>query len=189
MKKIQIFIVIFFIMLLFPTVYAGDTSVSPTKVIISMQNGNFTNGNTSKKITVTNSLNSTYNVTWYIEHPKPSSMAPNKTNIPDLSWVDVEPKWFEIPPKSKGTFYVYLDIPETQENCNKNWETWVTFKSVEQGFINYEYAVRIYIDTPLSVPASSEDKTNMPFLEIAILSIVIIVLMAVIIIFGKNKKN
>jgi hypothetical protein len=175
-------------MLLFPVISAGDISVSPAEITISMENENFINGNTSKKITVTNSYNYTYNITWYIEHPSSSLMRSNKTCITNLSWVDVEPKWLEIPSKSSGIFYIYLDIPETQENFNKNWETWVTFKGGKQNFsggvFNLEYAIRVYINTP-----SIEDKINIPFLEIAILSIVIIVLIAVIAIFNKNKKT
>lgn len=150
MKKIQISILLFSLILLFPTISAGDMSVSPAEITISMENKNLINGNTSTKITVTNSYYYTYNVTWYIEHPTPSSIRSNKTYIPDLSWITVEPKWLEIPSKGKGIFYIYLDIPETKENLNKSWETWITFKGVEQDFINLEYAIRVYINTPSS---------------------------------------
>jgi hypothetical protein len=120
-------------------------------------------------------------------------MRPNKINIPDLSWVDLEPKWLEIPAKSLGYFYVYLDIPETEENCNKSWETWITFKGGKQktsvGIFNYEYSIRTYINTPLTLPPSADDEINIPILETAILSIVAIVLIAAITIFIKNKKT
>jgi hypothetical protein len=193
MKKTQIFIIILLLILPFATNSVKSIAISPAEIKISMKNGNFTNGNTSRKITIKNDYNHTHNVTWYIEHPSPDLMRPNKTNIFDLSWVDLEPKWLEIPAKEIGFFYVHLDIPETGENCNKSWETWITFRGGKQntsvGVFNYEYSIRTYINTPLTLPPSAEDEINIPLLEIAILSIAAIVLIAVIIIFKKNKKT
>ena len=116
----------------------------------------FMHGNTSKKITVTNNNEFSINASWYVEHPNPISwMRPNRTRITDLSWIDAMPKWQIVNPKAAVSFYIYLDIPESEELLDQHWETWITFKldSQDNGgdIIHQEYAVRIYIDTPLNL--------------------------------------
>ena len=55
--------------------------------------------------------------------------------------------------------------------------------------INYEYAIRTYIDTPVVLPDATDDKTDIPIIEIAIFFIIIIILLAAIGIIFKPKKT
>ncbi len=114
-KKTLTIIALLLFLLIFSTITSADISVQPIEISINMNN-DFINGNTSKKITITNNNDYNFNVTWYKEHP--NSIRPNRTNISDLSWIDVEPKWIIIPPKEKGEFYIYLNIPNVDENLH-----------------------------------------------------------------------
>jgi hypothetical protein len=192
MKKTQIIAISLLLLILFATISVKSISVTPAEISISMESENFISGNTTKKIIVTNDNNFTFNVTWYKEHPNPTStMRPNKTRITNLSWIDAEPKWLNIPAKSTGDFYIHLNIPEAEENYNQNWETWITFKGGKQvtsgGTFNFEYAIRVYIDTPVVLPAETDDEISIPLLEITILAIIIILLIGFVVIVKKKK--
>jgi len=151
MKNTTIFFIIFFF-LLCSTVSKASISIQPAELSIVMDD-DFIHGNTFKKITVTNNNADSFNVTWYIEHPDPiSKIRPNRTCMPNLSWIDVEPKWAVLPSKGSEAFYICLDVPENDELRDQHWEVWVTFKTGKQtgkqGTINIEQAIRVCIDTP-----------------------------------------
>ena len=143
MKKILYLILIIFLSSQIFPLCKADVNVYPLEITITM-NEEFLSGNTSKKIVVSNNNDFIYNSTWYIEHPNPISwLRPNKTFIPDLSWINVDPNWIRISPNEIGEFYIHLNIPETKENLNQHWETWITFKEGKSnesgGFINQEF--------------------------------------------------
>ena len=196
MKKAILMVLTILLPLIFSFSTKGNISVSPPEISISM-NEDFINGNTSKKITVSNPDDYTINATWYLEHPNPPSyLRPNRTYIPDLSWIDVNPKWKLISPNDTGEFYIYLDIPENIENLNKHWETWITFKARDPesggGFINFEFAIRTYIDTPEEsyIINNSNDNSSVDFtyLFIAVFIIVVVIIIGILV-YNKRKKR
>ena len=200
-KKISAFIIFLLLSIIFSSISANSLSVEPMEISINM-NDSFIQGNTTKKITVINSYDYEYNVTWYVENPNPSSeMRQNKTFMPNLSWIDVEPKWQILPAKTKGNFYIILNIPENETNIAKNWEAWITFKGGEQthfgGIFNYEYAIRVYINTPtvlviddLDPVDSSNEKEKITNVSFSVIIISFLIgLMIVLFITIKIKKS
>jgi len=189
MKKTLAFIIPLLLLLVFSTVCRASITAQPLELSITMDN-EFIHGNTSKKITITNNNDDSFNATWYIEHPDPiSEIRPNRTCIPSLSWVDVEPKWFVIPAYSAGDFYIYLDIPENEELLDKHWETWVTFKAGKLGgFFNLEQAIRVYIDTP-GEAAINNNQDQIPLSDIVIVAVVAISLLILGTLVYKKKKS
>ena len=129
-------------------------------------------------------------------------MRPNRTCILSLSWIDLEPRWLVIPPNNNGEFYIHLDIPENKKCLDQHWETWVTFKGGKQdeGFINQECAVRVYIDTPKQATISDNhdqdslsiaigDQIKVPLLDIALATIIVMTLLIIGTLVIKKKKS
>jgi hypothetical protein len=203
MKRLFILISVILLSLIFTSICKGDVIVSPPEISIKMDN-EFINGNTSKKITIINNNDYEFNMTWYLENPNPMSwMRPNRTYMPDLSWIDLKPRWNIIPPHSSANFYIYLSIPESSEYLNRHWETWITFKQGTQesggGMFNQEYAIRTYIDTPQKVEISNNpnndlfsitigDKIKISVSDIIILAAISTTL-AIVYIAIRNKKS
>jgi len=179
MKKIVPQLLIIIIPLIFSSLCKGNIGVQPPEISITMKD-EFIHGNTSKKITITNTNNNDINATWYLEHPDPpSSIRPNRTFIPDLSWIDVKPKNSLIPPNGAGEFFIYLNIPENIETLDKHWETWITFKQESSGGIfNQEYAVRVYMDTPTEIAFNNQSQ-GLPMSLIMTISIAIFVIIGI----------
>ncbi len=139
-------------------VASAGITVSPLELTIAMED-EFLSGDTGMKITVYNAGDQDVNVTWYIEHPNPPSyMRANKTTMPNLSWIDVEPSWIVLQPHRSARFSIFTDIPDRTDLYDQHWEVWVTFKSGKQGMFAFEHAVRVYIDTP----AESEPDGTLP---------------------------
>ena len=160
MKKIIIFVVISIFFLQNINLASASISISPHEVSIKLDDLS-TQANTTKKITVENKNKFSFNATWYIEHPLTSKIRENKTFIPNLTFIDVEPKWMIIPVNETGDFYIYTDIPKKEKYLKKNWEVWITFKKGTkehgEGFLNLEQAIRVYIETPSSFQDSNND--------------------------------
>ena len=173
--------------------------IYPEEISIKMEK-EFIFGNTTKRIFITNNNKEDFNVTWYLENPTPpNKIRPNRTTIPDLSWIYVEPKWKLIPPGSTGIFYIHLNIPKNKETVNQKWESWITFKAVDKEFFNIEYAIRLYIDTPLDVSGideeggnlysiKKEDQFTVPLSSVLIVMAIIAVIL-IVSIKMKKKKN
>ncbi len=194
MKKTLVLSIILSLILFLPMVGKSTINFDPLELQITMEN-EFVQGNTSKNITITNNNDYVINATWYLEHPTPDSyLRPNRTFIPDLSWVDVEPKWMVIPPSGSAKFYIQLDIPENKEQLDQHWETWVTFQLDDNNaggdIFQREYAIRVYIDTPLeaadnnSFINSNSDNYTLYYFIIAATAIA---LSAIGILFYKKK--
>lgn len=199
-KTVSLMIIILFLLMLIP-ICKGDFIVQPREISITMDN-EFILSNTSKKVMITNNNDYSINISWYLEHPNPISwMRPNKTFIPSLSWIDLNPKWYIIPPDDSVSFYIYLYVPESKDHLKQNWEAWVTFKKEYQdGIFNQEHAVRIYIDTPiimtnnnsysqneLSIPR--KEPINILFLVIVISVVFVIIPLALGGLSFKKKKS
>lgn len=198
MKRLFILISVLLLSLIFTSISKADVIVSPPEISIKMDN-EFINGNTSKKITITNNGEYEINMTWYLENPNPASwMRPNRTYMPDLSWIDLKPRWGIISPYSSANFYIYLSIPESDESLNKHWEIWITFKDSDGGLFNQEYAIRTYIDTPQKAIINDNknhdifsitlgDKIKIPASDVILLAAITITL-AIVYIVARNRK-
>ena len=199
MKKTFVLTLIILISLMLPYSCKGALSVQPLELWIVMDD-EFINGNTLKKIMVTNNDDFSVNFTWYIDHPSSDLIRANRTLIPSLSWVDIEPKWHIAQPGDTVSFYIYLDIPENEEYLSQHWETWPTFKQNKtQGMFELEQSVRLYIDTPLkpTIDAGQDqeifsivigDQIKISLFDLAIVAIMIILLVIGILVIKKKKS-
>jgi hypothetical protein len=141
----------------------ANVIVEPAELTITTID-NFIQENTSTNITILNDNNYTINVTWYLEHPNPPSLLrPNRTFIENLSWIHVTPSWQLVDPYTIASFSIYLTIPQRNDLFDQHWETWVTFtphKEHDNGIFSQEYAIRVYIDTPVSSTQPSIPDSN-----------------------------
>jgi len=164
----------------------GSFDVQPRELFLSMDK-EFINGNTSEILRVINTGDSEINISWYLDDPSPDLIRQNRTTIPDLSWIDLEPKWKTIQAHSNAEFFIHLNIPKDKNYLDKYWEIWVTFKEEESGFIKFEHAVRFYIDTPKNL---KEDNNNiLTFSAFVFLSLIFIVFLIIIYLYKKNKQS
>jgi len=197
MRKSFAFLMIFSILLIFNSICKGDFNVKPRELSIVMED-EFIHGNTTKSVVVTNTIEESINISWYLDHPTQDLIRENKTLIPSFSWISIKPKWQIIPPGSEGLFYIYLDIPVEKENLNKHWETWSVFKQEETQFFNWEHAIRLYIDTPIDFSNdNSKDEVGLSFFSdnSILISVVLIICITFVVLlfiikprFKKNKK-
>jgi hypothetical protein len=156
--------VLLLLFLLFFTISCqANVIVEPAELTITLTD-NFLQENTSTNITILNDNNYTINVTWYLEHPNPPSLLrPNRTFIENLSWIQVTPSWQLVDSYATASFSISLIIPQRSDLFNQHWETWVTFTPHREhgnGIFSQEYAIRVYIDTPISSDQSSISDSN-----------------------------
>lgn len=188
-------LLLFSILLLFSPICKANFSITPREISITMEH-DFIQGNTSKKVIVTNNIEESINISWYMDHPTQDSIRENKTLIPSLSWVSIIPHWKIIPPNGSTMFYIYLDIPKDKENLNQHWEIWPVFKQEETQFFNWEHALRLYIDTPEMLPnEEKKDQNQLSFIyENSIIFVIIAIIFIAVaislyILQTKNKKS
>jgi hypothetical protein len=188
-------VLLFSILLFFLPICKANFSINPREISIIMED-DFIQGNTSKMVIVTNNIEESINISWYMDNPTQDKIRENKTLIPSLSWISITPQWKIIPPNGSTMFYIYLDIPKDKENLNQNWEIWPVFKQEETQFINLEHALRLYIDTPEIFPNEKNENKNQPsiiyensiiFVIIAIIFIVVAI--SLYILKTKNNKS
>jgi len=160
MGKTFALLLIFSIFLLCFPICKGNFSVQPREIFITMKD-KLIHGNTSKSVIITNNLEESINISWYLDHPTPDLIRENKTPIPSLSWISIKPQWQIIPANSNAIFFIYLNIPEEKENFNQHWESWPVFKQEETQLFNWEHAVRLYIDTPVIFPTENDKNQNL----------------------------
>jgi hypothetical protein len=131
----------------------ANVIVEPAELSVALTD-KFIQENTSATITILNDNNYTINVTWYLEHPSPPSLLrPNRTFIDNLSWIHITPAWQRIDSFEQASFFVSLLVPPRDTLFDQHWESWVTFiphSEHSNGVFSQEYAVRLYIDTPVS---------------------------------------
>jgi len=160
------FCILLLLFLLFFTISCqANVIVEPAELLITLTD-NFLQENTSTHITILNENNYTINVTWYLEHPNPPSLLrPNRTFIENLSWIQVTPSWQLVDSFTKASFSISLVVPQRSDLFDQHWESWVTFTPHTEhgnGVFSQEYAIRIYIDTPISSDQPSIPDSNVP---------------------------
>lgn len=188
-------LLLFTILLLFLPICNANFNITPREISITMED-DFIQGNTSKKVIVTNNIEESINISWYLDHPTQDSIRENKTLIPSLSWISIFPLWKIIPPNGSTMFYIYLDIPKDKGNLNQNWEIWPVFKQEETQFFSWEHALRLYIDTPeILQNEENKDQNLLSFIyENSIIFVIIAVIFIAVVISlyilqTKNKKS
>ena len=185
MKKSFYLILIFIILLTCFSICKASFLVFPREISITMDN-EFIKGNTSKRVLISNNIDEIINVSWYIDNPTLDLIRENRTIIPFLSWVSIEPDWQVIQPNDNAYFYIYLDIPKEPQNLDQHWEVWPTFKEEETQTFNLEHTVRLYIDTPAEI----KNDNGLNIFSIEYLVIILILIIAVVtILFFIGKKN
>ena len=153
-KKIKLLFCLasFLIFLMFSNLACANVSVEPAEIYIKMKNSYF-EGNTTKKITVTNSFPYSISVKAYFKHPEPLELIrQGREPIENLTWLELHPQKVNISSNSSANIYIHLHIPKElqEENLNKHWESWIalSIQSEEKKNINVGYLIRTYIDTP-----------------------------------------
>lgn len=184
MKKILLSILIATLIFITHPKCKGSFDVEPRELFISMDK-DFIKGNTSKIIKVINADENEINISWYLDNPSPGSIRPNRTTIPNLSWIYLEPKWQNVSWKSNYDFFIYLNIPQDKKYINQHWEVWITFKEEGTSFIKLEHAVRLYIDTP----GNLDEENNIPIMSVFVFIILISIVFLVIFYLYKKKKK
>jgi hypothetical protein len=190
------FSLFFLVLLLFLTGSChANVIVEPAELTFVLTD-NFLQENTSANITILNDNNYTINVTWYLEHPNPSSLLrPNRTFIENLSWIHVTPTWQLVDSYEKRSFSISLVIPPQANLFDQHWESWVTFTphtDHSTGVFSQEYAVRIYIDTPISsdqpsIPGSNS--SGIDFFTLLFIIAGIITGFLLVILWFRRKKS
>jgi hypothetical protein len=147
-----IYVLLLLFLLFFTFSCQANVIVKPAELTITITD-DFLQENTSTNVTILNDNNYTVNVTWYLEHPNPSDLLrPNRTFIENLSWIHVTPSWHLIRPYATESFSIFLTIPKRNDLFDQHWETWVTFTphgEENDEVFSQEYAIRVYIDTPV----------------------------------------
>lgn len=183
---------LFLLLLIYFPICKGNFDLQPRELFVTMED-EFIKGNTSKSVRIINTNDESINVSWYMDHPTPDLIRENRTKIPSLSWISLEPQWQLIPPKSSALFYIYLDIPKQQKNLNQHWETWPVFKQEQSQFFNWEHTVRLHIDTPNKLPDDTNQNIVTVIIEnmllISVIIICIIVAISLFIIRSRMQKN
>ena len=191
MKKIVVIMLLVLVFLMIFTSNSASIIVQPAEIYIKMSN-NFIQGNTTKKVVVTNVENHTVNVLAYLENPYPDYIRSNRNPLQNLSWITIVPFQSTLQPGSSKAFYLYLTIPEKYHETllGKKWEVWATFReeptndSTSNTFVR-EYSVRVYIDTPQSIVSLESLRALISIYLILIASMVIFSF----IILRYNKKR
>ncbi len=197
MKKTWIIftILILFLLLSMFTIGKARVSVSPAEFKITLDE-DFTKGNNSRNIIVTNYNDYNISVKTRMKHPDPIEwMRSSRTVIKNLSWVTIWPSYFVIPSNTSAEFIVNVYVPEIyqQECLDERWESWAAFKigaapGFPSGTINEGYLVRVYVDAPASPkdePKSGDEPREIVYDTI----IAVIVALAVILLYIKIRNK
>jgi hypothetical protein len=141
------------------TKYNPDSTPDLEIIEIDMKTG-FIHGNTTKKISLTNSYGEEITVETLFEHPNIFSKK-NYSNIPNLSWISTNPTNANIKPGETKNFYIYIDPEEKEEYSNKIWETILVFnacfKDNPDNCVELEPQPRIILRTPDELTVSNDD--------------------------------
>lgn len=146
----------------------------------------------SYKIEVTNKHSNDINVTAKARDVINASLG--FQNIPDLSWINIEPEILFVPGNSTKNFEVSIDIPDSEKplHYNESWESRIIITSdppkLNGGGLafNVELAVKLYIHTP---PEIEKPETTSNLYYLLILIILFISIVIVVFIFKRSKLN
>lgn len=168
----------------------ADVTVSPTELYLTMTD-TYIEGNTTKKITVTNHYSHDISVKVWMMHPDITEwMRANRTLIENISWITIEPSELSVPSDTSANFYIYLTIPNETKNQTyyEHWETWAALKIVNAS-LKEGYLVRVYIDTPK--PPTEPSGTLFPIFYVTSIAAIAVVLITITLYFyiEKRRKN
>lgn len=138
-KTSIIFFILFTIILFSINSQASYTVPSEVKINISETLED------STQVIVSNNHHKDLNVSWYLEKTPESYLKTNRSNLPDLSWISVSPKYQKIEANKQSNFEINIKIPICENNINKSWQFWLTFKTEETSL---EQVTNVLIDTP-----------------------------------------
>jgi len=186
--------VLFLLFSLSSIISKADVFVSPAEISISIED-DFIDGNTSKKITVTNRYSHNISVKAWMIHPDITEwMRQNRTFIENLSWITIEPSQRVIPANSSAKFYIHLAIPNETKNqtYDKHWEIWAALKMGDASGSNTAifgegYLVRVYVDAP-SMPEEPSSSLDQIFYD-TLLAIGVALILTVIFFFFRERKK
>jgi len=161
----------------------------PGIMTIEMPEG-YPEGPISYKISVTNAHPNGVNVTAKARNVKNLSL--DFQNMPDLSWINIEPEILYVPGKSTKNFEVIIDIPDSEKplHYNESWESRIIVSTdppePEGGGIVFkvELVVKLFIHTPVDIDKSETTSTLYYFIILVILFISIV---SVYFIFKRSK--
>jgi hypothetical protein len=189
-KKILWFVILLvFLLQLLTTQAQASLQIWPGKLTISMPEG-YPTERISYLIEVTNPYTYSVNASARVENPDMQQLTTNYSNIPDLSWITVEPETLYLPANTSSTFKVFLDVPKSERSnyYNTSWETWVVISSDKPAgdtgglVFQVELAVKLFIHTP--------SQQNVPTAGIFFILIGVIITSGVFYVLLKNvRKN
>lgn len=182
-------VILLFFLVMVP-ISKADVAVSPTELYLTMTD-TYIEGNTTKKITVTNHYSHDISVKAWMMHPDITEwMRSNRTFIENISWITIEPSELSIPSGTSANFYIYLTIPNETKNqtYDEHWETWAALKIVNAS-LKEGYLVRVYIDTPK--PPTEPSGTLFPIFYVTSIAAIVVVLITITLYFyiEKRRKN
>jgi hypothetical protein len=182
-------VILLFFLVMVP-ISKADVAVSPTELYLTMTD-TYIEGNTTKKITVTNHYSHDISVKVWMMHPDITEwMRPNRTFIENISWITIEPSELSVPSDTSANFYIYLTIPNETKNQTyyEHWETWAALKIVNAS-LKEGYLVRVYIDTPK--PPTEPSGTLFPIFYVTSIAAIAVVLITITLYFyiEKRRKN
>lgn len=182
-------VILLFFLVMVP-ISKADVTVSPTELYLTMTD-TYIEGNTTKKITVTNHYSHDISVKAWMMHPDITEwMRANRTLIENISWITIEPSELSVPSDTSANFYIYLTIPNETKNQTyyEHWETWAALKIVNAS-LKEGYLVRVYIDTPK--PPTEPSGTLFPIFYVTSIAAIAVVLITITLYFyiEKRRKN
>jgi len=194
MKKTVILLTTFLLTILFISSCKANVVVSPTEIYLTTD-GEYLDGNTSRKITVTNNYYHDISVGTKMENPDIIEwMRANRTLIDNISWITMEPSQAVVPPNSSANFYIQLNIPNEIKNqtYDEHWEIWAAVKinsaSEDASSFKEGYLVRIYIDAP-SEPEGPSSSLDQIFYDTLFAICVAVILTIAFFYFRQRKKR
>jgi len=186
--------VLFLLFSLSSIISKADVFVSPAEISISMED-DFIDGNTSKKITVTNRNSHNISVKAWMMHPDITEwMRPNRTFIENLSWITIEPSQAIVPSNTSADFYIHFNVPNETKNqtYDKHWEIWAALKMGDASGSNTAifgegYLVRVYVDAP---PMPEEPPSSLDQIVYdTLFAIGVAIILTVIFFFFRERKK
>jgi len=186
-------IVLILISLIFFTSFSltaqGGIKIWPGKLSVELNKWFDEETEIRHPIQITNPYSNGVNITTRIENPNLKVITERYSPIPDISWVQTDPVYLYIPPKTSKNVEVVINIPIDQQEMyyNEKWETRVVITSdiplSSGGGMNFqvELSVKLYIITPKGEQGD--------FLYIFILLFFIISIIAIYIVNSYIKKK
>ena len=160
-------------------------NIWPGKMTIDMPDG-YPEEPISYKISVTNEHKYGENVTAKLRDVINASEG--FQNIPDLSWINIEPEILYVPGGKTKYFEVTIDIPDSEKplHYNESWESRIIVSTIppklEGGGVTFkiELVVKLYINTPPEI-IKPEPTPTIYYILVMVLVLIIVAVFILII--------